>query len=149
MLAIQNAVLRFLAVANIQAIKARLLQFCRKHTPRAEPTVQAPTEEEIREDDLYPATDDTEERFAAWESEQKEKVHQAEQLEQQGLKLLSRAALLRAAIKCDNRGDSFVGSELRELADNVGNDFGIETTTSDGTPILRLIGTDGPTKRGA
>jgi hypothetical protein len=162
MLVIQNAVLRFLAVSNIQGIKSRLLQCCRKHTPQVvraaevtEPaqqpasTEQAPPEDEIREDDLYPAPDDTEDRFAAWETEQNERLHEAEVFEQKGLILVRKAALLRAAIQCDNRGDTFVANELRELAQNLDADPSTDTVTGDGAPILRLVGTDGPVKRGA
>jgi hypothetical protein len=154
MLAIHNAVLRFFAVANIQAVKERLSSLCRRQTQlaqEAKPVDKASAEEEIREDDLYPAFDDTEDRFAAWEAEQNEKLHEAETLEQQGLALLSKAALLRAAIKCDNRADTFVAGELRELADNVRSDA-TTTTPADtnGTgPILRLVGTEVPAKRGA
>jgi hypothetical protein len=163
MLVIQNAVLRFLSLPNIQGIKARLLRFCHKQQqPRAvlaaevapaaqeaEAAVSLPAEKELREDDLYPAQDDTEDRFAAWEAEQNEKLHEAERLEQKGLMLLSKSALLRAAITCDNRGDTFIANELRELAQNADANTSPHTATGDGTPILRLVGSDIPAKRGA
>src|SRR5947209_6475045 len=107
MLAIQNAVLRFLAVSNSQAIKPTLLRLCRKQRlqptqpPQPVPQQPAPTEPTedttaIQEDDLYPAENAAEDRFAAWEADHDEKLHQAEMLEDKGLILFRKAALLRA-----------------------------------------------------
>jgi hypothetical protein len=137
-----------------QAIKARLLQFCGRHAPQVIPaalvtlpleqpaaTEPGPTEDEIREDDLYPAQVDTEDRFAALECEHTEKLHEADQVEQQGLTLLRKAALLHAAITCDNRGDTFVGTELRELAESLDSDPTNEAPVAAvvDSPVLRLI----------
>jgi hypothetical protein len=104
-------------------------------------TEPGPTEDEIREDDLYPAQVDTEDRLATLECEHTAKVHEADQVEQQGLILLRKVVLLRAAITCDNRRDTFVATELRELAETLGSDPTDEALAGavGDTPVLRLV----------
>ena len=144
MRAIQSAMQRFLIFANLNVVRQALLRLCRKpkvQTIKPEPTI-----------DVAAESDDTEEKFAAWETDRDEKLHQAETLEQQGLHLLAKAALLYTAIKCDDRGETFIAEELREHVDTIGREPATEV--SDDTicdePTLRLIReNDLPTNCGA
>jgi hypothetical protein len=124
MLAIQNAMRRFLIFANLNVVKHALLRMCRK------PAVQVITPKSVIEPAIEPAmevtpnteVEDTEDRFAAWEDDRDEKLHQAEVFEEQGLRLLAKATLLRVAIRCDDRGEVFIAEELREHAQTLDNE---------------------------
>src|SRR5579859_5174862 len=116
MVAMRKAVQRFIALLTVQHVKAGLLKIIyRQPQPSADdsegsdkPVDEAP----------YAEPDDAEEKFAAWEDERNDKLRHATDLEQQGVRLLAQAALLRAAIKCEDRGETFIAQELRELADD-------------------------------
>jgi hypothetical protein len=65
-------------------------------------------------------------------------LDQAEDSEQQGLGLLAQAALLRAAIRCADRGQTDLAEKLRDDADNV-------TTlelTGPRRPLVRIVEID-------
>jgi hypothetical protein len=125
MQAIHNTVRRLFAMTTLLTIKAALLRACRMpQTPHViQPTEPAP---EIVTECTAAGADDTEDRFAAWEADRDEKLHEAEECELQGLRLLSRAALLHAALRCDDRGETFIADELREHAAAIGS--GSDTT---------------------
>jgi hypothetical protein len=114
---IQNAVLRcwlsFLSLLMISRVVARF----RRPTPSLA-TVPAqlasPVEEQPTDDEHYTA--DAEDTFAAWDVQRAEKLHEAQDCEQQGLRLLAKATLLRVAIQCDDRGETLHAQELRERA---------------------------------
>lgn len=92
-----------------------------------------------------PYADDTEDRFLAWEAARGETLQQAEDCERQALRLLARAALLRTAVKYDDRGETYIADELREHADEVP-----EFEAAWCRPQLRLVtGDDASTQRGA
>jgi hypothetical protein len=137
MRAIQNTMRRFLIVLNLHAIKDALLRVCRKRTPAviqpSEPVVETPPQD----DEMYAEDDDVDERFAAWEEARSETLQQANDCERQALRLLSRAALLRAAVQCDDHGETFLAGELRAHA----NDVAVSQSALNHT-ALRLVGFD-------
>ena len=121
MQAIQNTVRRSFTLTTLLTIKAVLLRACRR---QVQPQVTPGTEPvpEIGAESAGSETDDTDDRFAAWESVRDERLHEAEECERQGLRLLSRAALLHAAVRSDDRGETFIADELREHAEALGKD---------------------------
>lgn len=138
MLTIQAAVHRFwLALISLTAVtwvRSKLLH----RASAAERVASQPTmtiKEQVTE--MLSEPDHGDDAFAAWESERNEKLHEARQCEQEGLRLLNRATLLRVAIQCDDCGDTFHADELRERANGLnGHDFALE----DSTPTdLRLF----------
>ena len=114
MRAIQSAMQRFLIFANLNVVRQSLLRLC--HRPKVQVIKPEPAI------DVAAESDDTEEKFAAWESDRDEKLHQAEMLEEQGLRFLAKATLLRIAIRCDDRGETFIAEELREHAQTLDNE---------------------------
>ena len=120
MLAIRNTVRQMFAMTTLLTLKAALLRACGKQPPQPiqqrEPVAESPPT-----DELYVAEDDPEETFAEWEAARNEMLHQVQDYEQRGLRLLSKAALLRAALKCDDRGETFVAEEIREQAEAIGS----------------------------
>jgi hypothetical protein len=64
----------------------------------------------------YDEPDEVEDTFAAWDTERGEKLQEALDCEKKGLRLLAKATLLRVAIQCDDRGETFHAEELRERA---------------------------------
>jgi hypothetical protein len=120
MLAIRNIVRQMFAMTTLLTIKAALLRACGKQPQQSiqqrEPVTGTPPI-----DELYVEVDDPEESFAAWDAARNERLHQVQQYEQQGLSLLSKAALLRAAILCDDRGETFLAEEIREQAEAIGS----------------------------
>jgi hypothetical protein len=132
---------RFLVVLNLEVIKLALLRWRNKVASVFSRENESATENES----LSLHGDDTEERFAAWEAARGEILDQAEGYEQEGVRLLARAALLRTSVKCDDRGESFIASELREHADDVSL-----RDASSARPQLRLVGNEfSPANRGA
>ena len=123
---IQNTVRRLFAMTTLLSIKAALLRACRKQSPPQVIQFSEPAPEIVTESTVAGTEDDTEDRFAAWESVREERQHEAEECERQGLRLLSRAALLHAALRCDDRGETFIAEELREHATVIGSES--ETT---------------------
>ena len=119
MLAIRTTVQRVFAMATLLTIKDALLRVCRKQPAQpiqnGEPVADAPPTEE-----LYVAEDNPEEAFAEWEAARNQMLHQVQDYEQRGLDLLSKAALLRAALRCDDRGETFIAEEIREQAEAIG-----------------------------
>ncbi len=145
MVTMRKAVQRFMALLTVASIKAGLLKIIFRHQPTTEQTDSSSSTDVS----LYAEPDDTEEKFAAWEAERSEKLRHAADLEQQGVRLLSQAALLRASIKCEDRGETFIAEELRELADDNPPGAPIDAVAYD-RPILRIAGVeDEPLPRGA
>jgi hypothetical protein len=139
MLAIRNTVQRVFAMATLLTIKNALLRIYRKQPSQPiqqrEPATDiAPTGE------LYATDDDPEETFADWEADRNEKLYQVQEYEQRGLDLLGKAALLRAALKCDDRGETFIAEEIREQAEAMGGKSITEVTSDTGErPILHVV----------
>ena len=124
---------------------AHTRRLCRKHA--AEPTT--PTEPTTETDTplaIYADEADAEEKFAAWEMERSEKLRKATEHEQHGLRFLAQAALLRASVKCEDRGESFIAEELRELAADTPLPEPVPATAWD-RPALRIFGADEPVNR--
>jgi hypothetical protein len=119
---IQNTVRRLFTMTTLLTLKAALLRACRKQATAQVIQSTEPAPEIVAECTVAGPDDDTEDRFAAWESDRDEKLHEAEECELQGLRLLSRAALLHAALRCDDRGETFVAEELREHAAAIGSE---------------------------
>jgi hypothetical protein len=148
---IPNAVRRLFSVQGLLTIKAALLRLvfvppAPQPTPLAEPESSPPTPMSEEIETAEPSPD---EKFAAWEAERAEKLDQASTYEQQGLRLLARAALLRASVKCDDRGETFIAEELRELADDAPATPPISDTAWE-RPTLRIVAADDtPANRGA
>src|SRR5438132_11770256 len=109
---IQNTVRRLFAMATLLTIKAAVLRACGKLAVAQAIRPTEPVSQVITERAADDTDDDTEERFAAWEAERDERLHEAKEYEEQGLRLLNRAALLRAAQRCDDRGETFIAAEL-------------------------------------
>jgi hypothetical protein len=150
MVAIQNAVRRFFSIQAMLTVKHALLRICRKQGQPVQ--VSEPTVETAPEVEICVAEDDTEERFAAWEDSRAEKLQQAESHEQQGLRLLEKAALLRAAVHCDDRGETFIAQELRDQADGIGSESftDVPADTISESPRLRIVtGDEVPVQGGA
>ena len=116
MLAIRNTVRQMFAMATRLTIKAALLRACGKQPPQPTPQ-RAPDAETPSTRELYVAEDDPEEAFAEWEADRNEKLHRVQDYEQRGLELLGKAALLRSALQCDDRGETLLAEELREQAE--------------------------------
>jgi hypothetical protein len=151
MQSIPKAVRRLFSVQGLLTLKAALLRLvfvppAPQPMPQAEPECSAstPMPEEACTDEPSP-----DEKFAAWEAERAAKLDQASTYEQKGLRLLARAALLRASVKCDDRGETFIAEELRELAD----DTPPTQPNSEAAwerPVLRIVAADDvPANRGA
>ena len=119
MRAIRIAMRRYLAVSALLSFKDTLLRLCRKQAP-IQPS--APTTRVKQQIELYVEAEDPEDQFAAWEAERDDRLHQAEEFEGQGLQLLGKAALLRTAIRCEDRGETFIAQELREHAQALGSE---------------------------
>jgi hypothetical protein len=120
MLAIRNTVQRVFAMATLLTIKNALLCICRKQP--SQPIQQREAVTDIGPTGgLYAIDDDPEETFADWEADRNEKLYQVQEYEQRGLDLLGKAALLRAALKCDDRGETFIAEEIREQAEAIGS----------------------------
>ena len=119
MLAIRNTVRQLFAMTTLLTIKAALLRTCGKQPPQPiqRPELAADT---ASMDALYVDESDSEETFAEWEADRNEKLHQVQDYEQRGLDLLAKAALLRAALRCDDRGETFIAEEIREQAEAIG-----------------------------
>jgi hypothetical protein len=122
MQAIQNTVRRLFAMTTLLTIKAALLRACGKQATAQVIQSAEPASEIVTECTVAGTDEDTEDRFAAWEADRDQKLHEAEECELQGLRLLSRAALLHAALRCDDRGETFVADELREHAAAIGRE---------------------------
>jgi hypothetical protein len=147
MVAMRMAVQRFLALLTVQHIKAGLLKIIFHR--QTQHTAQTDASGSSTDEPLYAEPDDTEDKFAAWENERNDKLRQAADLEQQGVHLLAQAALLRASMKCEDRGESFMAEELRELADDNTPCAPSDTVAYD-RPILRIaVAEDEPLPRGA
>ncbi len=138
MVVMRKAVQRFMAVLTLASIKAGLCSIIFRHRPNTEQTEASSSS---TDESPYAEPDDTEEKFAAWEAERSEKLLHATDLEQQGVRLLSQAALLRASIKCEDRGETFIAEELRELADDNQQGAPVEAIAYD-RPILRIAGVE-------
>jgi hypothetical protein len=122
MLAIHNAMRLFTIATNLRVIRDALLRLCRRQPQPIEPIEPIePAAVTTPEAAVYVEEEDTEAPFAAWEAERNEKLYQVQDYEQQGLNLLGKAALLRAAIRCDDRGETFIAEELREQAKGIGS----------------------------
>jgi hypothetical protein len=120
MLAIRNTVRQMFAMTTLLTLKAALLRACGKQPPQ--PIQQRePVSDTSPADALYVEVDDPEETFAEWEAARNEMLHQVQDYERRGLDLLSKAALLRAALKCDDRGELFIAEEIREQAEAIGS----------------------------
>jgi hypothetical protein len=150
MLAIRNTVRQMFAMTTLLTIKAALLRACGKQPPQS---IQRPeaVADTAPTDALYVDEDDPEETFAEWEAARNEMLHQVQDYEQRGLDLLAKAALLRAALKCDDRGESFIAEEIREQAEAIGGTSITEvpSDTWDG-PILDIVAAhDVPAQVGA
>jgi hypothetical protein len=89
--------------------------------PALTPSQPEPTAiEELTEDEPYQQPEEPEEledTFAAWDTDRAERLQEAVECEQKGLRLLAKATLLRVAIQCDDRGETFHAEELRERAE--------------------------------
>jgi hypothetical protein len=131
MQAIQNTVRRLFAMTTVLTIKAALLRACGKQVPSQVMQSTEPAPEIVTECIVAGAEDETEDRFAAWEVDRDEKLHEAEEYELQGLRLLSRAALLHAAVRCDDRGETFLAEELREHATTIGSESDATAVSAD------------------
>ena len=150
MLAIRNTVRQLFAMTTLLTIKAALLRACGKQPPQPiqRPELAAdtaPTEE------LYVDENDSEETFAEWEADRNEKLHQVQDYEQRGLDLLAKAALLRAALRCDDRGETFIAEEIREQAEAIGSQS-ITVVPSDTleSPVVDVVAAnDVPAQAGA
>jgi hypothetical protein len=116
MQAIQNTMRRLFAMTALLTIKAALLRAFGKQAMARVVPAREPVPEIVTECAYAGSDVDTEDRFAAWEADRDRKMHEAEEYERQGLRLLSRAALLRVALRCDDRGETFIAQELREHA---------------------------------
>lgn len=146
MVAMRKAVQRFMAFLTLASMKAGLLKII---FHRQQPNTEQADTITSADESPYAEPDDTEEKFAAWEAERSEKLRQAADLEQQGLRLIASATLLRASIKCEDRGETFIAAELRELADDNQPGAPIEAVAYD-RPILRIADVeDEPLPRGA
>jgi hypothetical protein len=138
MVAIRNAMRLFVIASNLRVVRDALLRLCRKQPPTIQPI--EPTADTVPEAAIYVEEDDAEETFAAWEADRNEKLYQVQDCEQQGLNLLSKAALLRAAVKCDDRGETFIAEELREQAEAIGSKCITEVPSDTwDRPVLRVV----------
>lgn len=61
--------------------------------------------------------EESEDRFSAWEKDRAVTLNDAEQAEQQGLRHLTKAALLRLVVYFEDEGLFVVAHELRQQAD--------------------------------
>ena len=120
MLAIRNTVRHLFAMTTLLTIKAALLRACGKQ-PTQPIQQREPVADATPTDELYVAENDPEEAFAEWEAARNEMLHRIQDHEQRGLELLGKAALLRAALKCDDRGETFLAEEIREQAEAIGS----------------------------
>jgi hypothetical protein len=147
MQSIQNAVRRFFALSSLLTIKAALLRACRQPAPPiiAQPESAAAADTALAaESDTDTAYEDAEDQLVAWETERASRLDQVESYEQQGRQLLAKAALLRAALTCEDRGETFIAEELREHAETLGRESTTEAvadTVSD-CPTLEIIGVE-------
>jgi hypothetical protein len=120
MVAIHNTVRLFAIASNLRVVGDALRRLCRKQPAQpirpCEPTTATAPEAAV-----YVEEENPEEAFAAWEADRNEKLYVIQDNEQQGLNLLCKAALLRAALRCDDRGETFIAAELREQAEVMGS----------------------------
>ena len=147
MLTFRNALRRLLAVISLFGIDRAVARLHQRQTPtppreaaaaaapnplhdepsRKGPPYEAPPherpDEPSCEETSYEESGDTEDTLAAWDTDRAERLHEAEQYEQQGLRLLAKAALLRVAIGCDGRGETFIAEELREHAQTLDSEY--------------------------
>jgi len=61
---------------------------------------------------------DPDDELTAWEQDRANTIHDADESEQQGLRMLSRAALLRLVVQFEDEGLFVVAHELRLQADS-------------------------------
>src|SRR4051794_36903084 len=114
MSAIQVVMSRFRLSARLRQLTATLRRLCRHQpVPACE---EVPGQESVPEPALYAEPADAEEKFAAWEEERGRKLDRADECARQGLRLLARGVLLRAAVTCEDRGDVATAGELRQQA---------------------------------
>ena len=71
--------------------------------------------------------------------------------EQRGLELLTQAALLRTALRCDDGGGTFIAEEIREQAEAIGGTSITEvpSDTWDGPILDAVAAQDVPAQVGA
>jgi hypothetical protein len=122
------------------------------------PTVTAPSQpeltvtEEPADDMPYEEPDEVEGTFAAGDTERGEKLQEALDCEKNGLRLLAKATLLRVAIQCDDRGETFHAKELRERA-QILNTESVDALSAEEvwqpTTLQFCNSDDAPTTRGA
>jgi hypothetical protein len=160
MIAIHTALRRGMIVLGLPVVLGALLRLYRHYGPQriepTEPTMPpepcAPLTATEDDTEVYAEEADPEEAFREWEAQRNERLVRIQDLEQQGLVLLGKAALLRAAVKCDDRGEGFFADELRDQADKIDASTLNEVPACAGEgPMLRLarFADEAPLPRGA
>jgi hypothetical protein len=157
MQSIRNAVACLIALLSLH----RLTGIWHRLRPQHAPQIKQPQSNSSAPSALVSLTEDDdtsagdsgpEDQFANWDTDRADKLHQAEAYEQQGLRLLAKAALLRVAIKCDSRGETFIAEELREHAHVLDGEY-VEALSAEESwqpTTIRFATTDSnSTKRGA